>query len=76
MELLRFSYTNLRRKPADAFFFAFSMFSASLVITMFFAIIANPYYGSESLRDASAMSQVECRLLLPLMEASDPESLR
>ena len=57
MELLRFSYTNLRRKPADAFFFAFSMFSASLVITMFFAIIANPYYGSESLRDASAMSQ-------------------
>ena len=57
MELLRFSYTNLRRKPADAFFFAFSMFSASLVITMFFAIIANPYYGSESLRNASAMSQ-------------------
>lgn len=48
MSLFRFAYSNLRRKPTDAMFFAFSIFAASLVITLFFAIIANPYYGMES----------------------------
>lgn len=48
MEISKFAFDNLRRKPANAFFLAFSIFAASAVITLFFAIIANPYYGTDS----------------------------
>ncbi len=49
MELVRFAYDNLRRKPKNAYFFAFSIIAASAVITLFFSILGNPYYGTSSM---------------------------
>lgn len=49
MELVRFAYENLRRKPKNAYFFAFSIAAAAAIITLFFSILGNPYYGTESM---------------------------
>lgn len=46
MVVLRFAVENLRRKPKDSYFFAFTMFAASAIITLFFTIINNPMYGN------------------------------
>lgn len=46
MVVLRFAMENLRKKPKDSYFFAFTMFAASTIITLFFSIINNPNYGN------------------------------
>ena len=51
MEILRFAYDNLKRNPKNAYFFAFSIIVASAVITLFFSILGNPYYGISSMSD-------------------------
>lgn len=49
MELVRFAYDNLVRKPKNAYFFAFSIIAAAAIITLFFSILGNPYFGTESM---------------------------
>lgn len=51
MEIVRFAYDNLKRNPKNAYFFAFSIIVASAVITLFFSILGNPYYGVSSMSD-------------------------
>lgn len=43
--MFSFSLQNLRRNPKDTGFFAFSVFITAAIITIFFCIINNPYFG-------------------------------
>lgn len=43
--MFSFSLQNLRRNPKDTVFFAFSIFITAAIITIFFCIINNPYFG-------------------------------
>lgn len=57
MEMIRFSLWNLWKKPKDAAFFAFAVVATAAVITVFFSIINDPYYG-QSLQDKELITGV------------------
>lgn len=48
--MIAFSLQNLRRNPKDTGFFAFSIFITSAIITIFYCIINNPYFGKTGLQ--------------------------
>lgn len=48
--MIAFSLQNLRRNPKDTGFFAFSILITSAIITIFYCIINNPYFGKTGLQ--------------------------
>lgn len=55
--MINFSLQNLRRNPKDTLFFAFSIFITAAIITIFFCIINNPYYGKTEQLIPTGMSE-------------------